>query len=97
MYYSNNRDFTFHAQIWSSFIKCLWIVPRMFLVVSFLRLETVRTSRWFLKNISKMTSSGIPYNWFVIFVLKCQVQFYLTAVISSVVLRYLFQANTIFL
>lgn len=58
----------FRAQIWSSFIQCFWTVPRMFLMLSFLRLETVRTPRWFLEDISKMTSSsGIGYNWFVIF------------------------------
>lgn len=57
----------FRAQIWSSFIQCLWIVPRMLLIMSFVRLETVRIPQWFLKNISEMASSGIAYNWFVIF------------------------------
>lgn len=55
------------AQILSLSIQSLWTVPRMFLVVSFLRLEIVRRPRLFLEDIFKVASSRITYNWLMIF------------------------------
>lgn len=67
-------DFTFLAQILSSSIQCLWTAPRMFLMVSFLRLETVRRPRCSWKTPSKrqIDSSRNAYNWSMIFSLSTE-------------------------